>query len=187
MKFIKWLLAIVLALGIFGIVGIFSQLEPVETITPFYANLLLESDWLYPFFQGTVVLMALLLLVLFLMILLKPILKKRTLIQKETGQITFPVHALEAIAKVASTAYATPEEPEVKVTLDKKQQAIVQVNLVGDQREAFITRGKSIQTAVTQALKNMANVETKRVNVKIKNSKKETGLLPFTKKQSRVV
>lgn len=186
MKIVKWLLAIVLVIGIFGIVGIYSQLVYIDGLTPFYSKLLLQTSWLYPFFQLLLVLVAALLLVLFLLVLFKHVSKKRTVVQRETGQLTFPLHTLEAIAKSAAETSVDPNDINTKVTLDKHERAIVDVTVDGNQRNAFLTKGKTIQTTVQQALKNMANVETNRVNVKIKNTKKDMGLLTFTKKQSRV-
>jgi hypothetical protein len=186
MKIIKWLFALVLAAGIFGVVGIYSQLEYIEGISPFYSKLLLQTNWLFPFFQIVLLLLAVLLLVLIFMVLAKHVSKKQTIIQRETGQLTFPLHTLESIAASAAKPYAEAEDIHTKVTLDKQDRAIVSVTLDGDQRAQFMTKSREIQASVKQALKNMADVETNRVDVTVKNTKKDMGLLPFSKKQSRV-
>ncbi|OJG54053.1 hypothetical protein RV06_GL000446 [Enterococcus haemoperoxidus] len=189
MRVIKGFISLLLIAGIFGIVGLYSQMVDLGVVSTFFNNLLFQYDWLFYFYQVVLFVLLAVLLLTFLMILFKPIAKKQIHIKKDTGQVNLPLNTLESIAKSSLHGIVNVDDAQVKVRLTKKQTADVEVTIADEKQQQFLSRGKQIQELIPQALQNMAMIETNKIKVIFKKKKAESSLLPLSssKKESRVV
>lgn len=179
-------MSVLLVASIFGIVGLYSQVENLGVVTTFFENLLFQTEWLFYFYQIVLFMITGLLVLAILLVLFKPISKKEIHLGKETGQINLPLHSLESIARTSLQEIVPVAETQVKIRLNKKQMAIVEVNVMGES-EQFLSKGQQIQEKIPQALKKMAQLETSKTTVIFKKKKTEGTLLPTNKKESRVI
>ncbi|WP_430602432.1 hypothetical protein IGJ02_002797 [Enterococcus sp. DIV0724b] len=189
MRVIKGFISLLLIAGIFGIVGLYSQMVDLGVVSTFFNNLLFQYDWLFYFYQVVLFVLLAVLLLTFLMILFKPIAKKQIHIKKDTGQVNLPLNTLESIAKSSLHGIVNVDDAQVKVRLTKKQTADVEVTIADEKQQQFLSRGKQIQELIPQALQNMAMIKTNKIKVIFKKKKAESSLLPLSssKKESRVV
>ncbi|ALS02871.1 hypothetical protein ATZ33_16245 [Enterococcus silesiacus] len=187
MRVIKGLVSLLLIAGIFGVVGLYSQMTDLGVVSTFFNDLLFQSDGLFYFYQIVLFALLAILLLLFLIIVFKPITKKQIHQKKDTGQVNLPLNTLEAIAKSSIHDIVDSENAQVKIRLTKSQTADVEVTIADEQQQHFISRGKQIQEQIPQALQKMAMVETHKTKVIFKKKKAESSLLPNSKKESRVV
>ncbi|MBO0438778.1 alkaline shock response membrane anchor protein AmaP [Candidatus Enterococcus ikei] len=187
MRVIKGLISLLLIAGIFGIVGLYSQVENLGVVTTFFRELLFQYDWLFYFYQIVLFVLLALLLLAFLLVLFKPITKKEIHIKKDMGQINLPLHTLESIARSSLQEIVNVDDTQVKIRLTKHQTADVEVTVADEKQKLFLSKGKMIQEQIPQALKQMAMLETNKTKVIFKKKKVESTLLPIGKKESRVV
>lgn len=185
MRVIKILIVLVLIAGIFGIVGLYSQIENLGVVSTFYHDLLFQSDWLFYFYQIVLITLIILLFFAFWLVVFKPITEKEIHIKKEMGQINLPLATLESIARSSVKEIVKNDETQVKVKLTKKQLADVRVTVSEDQQ--LVMKGKQIQEQIAQSLIKTAQVETKKVKVVFKKKKVTESLSATNKRQSRVV
>lgn len=185
MRIIKILIALILIAGIFGITGLYSQLEDLGSVSTFFHELFFQSDWMFYFYQVVLITLIVILFIAFWLVLFKPITKKEIHIKKEMGQINLPLGTLESIAKGSLQGIVDVDSAQVKVKLTKKQAADVKIIVADDQK--LVAKGQEIQKQVAVALANTAQLETKKVKVVFKKKKNDTALMPTGKKQSRVV
>jgi energy-coupling factor transporter transmembrane protein EcfT len=186
MRIVKLFIALVLIVGIFGIVGLYSQIVDLGVVTTFFRNLFFQSEYLFYLYQIILFALLALLLITFLIIVFKPIGKKAIHIKKDTGQVNVPLHSLEAIAKSSLHTVTNTDNVQVNVTLNKQQLANVEVT-VTDHKHHLFTTGKQIEEQVAQALKKMAMVETEKIKVIFKKPKVEADVLTGNKKETRVI
>lgn len=187
MRVIKGLISLLLIAGIFGIVGLYSQLVDLGVVTTFFNNLLFQYDWLFYFYQVVLFTLLALLFLTFLLMLFKPITKKQIHIKKDMGQVNLPLNTLESIARSSLIEIVKVEDTQVKVRLTKRQTADVEVIVADEKQQQLLSRGKQIQELVPKALQQMAQIETNKTKVIFKKKKIESSLLPSGKKESRVV
>ncbi|MGX7245341.1 alkaline shock response membrane anchor protein AmaP [Enterococcus quebecensis] len=187
MRVIKGLISLLLIVGIFGIVGLYSQMTNLGVVTVFYRNLWFQYNWLVYFYEVLLFALAILLLLTFFMVVFKPITKKEIHIKKEIGQINLPLHTLESIAKSSLQEIVSIDNTQVKVRLTKKQTADVEIIVADGKQQLFLSKGKEIQEQIKQALQRSAMVETNKTKVIFKKKKAESSILPMNKKTSRVI
>lgn len=187
MRVLKGLISLLLIAGIFGIVGLYSQVENLGVVSTFFENLLFQGEWLFYFYQVVLFTLLAVLALAFLLVLFKPITKKEVHIKKDMGQINLPLHTLESIAKSALDGIVNADNAQVKVRLTKKLLANVEVIVADENQKLFLSKGKQIQEQIPQALQQMARIETNKTKVIFKKKKTEASLLPMSKKESRVV
>lgn len=187
MRVIKGLVSLLLIAGIFGIVGLYSQMMDLGIVSTFFNDLYVRFDGVFYFYQIVLFALLALLLLLFLIVVFKPITKKQIHLKKDTGQVNLPLNTLESIAKSSLYGIADSETIQTKVRLTKSQTADVEVTIADEQQQSFISRGKQIQEQIPQALQKMAMLETHKTKVIFKKKKAESSLLSNSKKESRVV
>lgn len=187
MRVIKGLISLMLIAGIFGVVGLYSQMIDLGAVSSFFNELYSQSEGVFYFYQIVLFVLLALLLLLFLIVVFKPITKKQIHLKKDTGQVNLPLDTLESIAKSSIHGIVDSETTQVKIRLTKNQTADVEVAIADELQQHFISRGKQIQAQIPQALQKMAMVETHKINVIFKKKKAESSLLPNNKKESRVV
>ncbi|MDA9471704.1 alkaline shock response membrane anchor protein AmaP [Enterococcus sp. 5H] len=185
MRVIKIFIVLLLIAGIFGIVGLYSQIENLGVVSTFYHDLLLQSDWLFYFYQIVLITLIILLFLIFWLVVFKPITENEIRIKKEMGQINLPLSTLESIARSSVQEIVKNDETQVKVKLTKKRLADVRVTVAEDQQ--LVNTGKQIQEQIAQSLFKTAQVETKKVKVIFKKKKAAESLATTNKRQSRVV
>lgn len=184
MRGLKILGVLLLAIGIFGIIGLFSQLEYVNTLTLFYQNLSNHLSWFTLFYQIVIAISAVLLLISLLMVLFRPVSRKQVIIYKETGSVIFPLHTLESVASSAASEIVPANDIQTSVHLDKHQKAYVQATIHEEKKQQFLTKAMEIQDRIVQAFEQTANIETHKVTVKMTYEKQP--ILSTWKKQPRV-
>lgn len=187
MRVIKGLIALLLIAGIFGIVGLYSQLENLGVVTTFFQDLSFQYDWLFYFYQVVMFTLLAILVLAFGLVLFKPIRKKEIYLKKEMGQVNVPLRSLESIARVSLRDIVNIEETQVKIRLTKHQKADVEVTVIDEKQQQLLSKGKQIQEQIPQALQQMAKLETNKTKVVFKKSKADASLLPSNKKGSRVI
>lgn len=185
MRLIKIFIVLLLIAGIFGIVGLYSQIDNLGVVSTFYHDLLFQSDWLFYFYQIVLITLIILLFLVFWLIVFKPITEKEIHIKKEVGQINLPLSTLEAIARSSVQEIVKNDETQVKVKLTKKRLADVRVIVAEDQQ--LVNKGKQIQEQIAQSLFKTAGVETNKIKVIFKKKKVTESLSTANKRQSRVV
>jgi len=187
MRVIKGLIALLLIAGIFGIVGLYSQLENLGVVTTFFQDLSFQYDWLFYFYQVVMFTLLAILVLAFGVVLFKQIRKKEIYLKKEMGQVNVPLRSLESIARVSLRDIVNIEETQVKIRLTKHQKADVEVTVIDEKQQQLLSKGKQIQEQIPQALQQMAKLETNKTKVVFKKSKADASLLPSNKKGSRVI
>lgn len=185
MRVIKIFIVLLLIAGIFGIVGLYSQIENLGVVSTFYHDLLFQSDWLFYFYQIVLITLIIFLFLVFWLVVFKPITENEISIKKEMGQINLPLSTLESIARNSAQEIVKNDETQVKVKLTKKRLADVRVTVAEDQQ--LVNKGKQIQEQIAQSLFKTAKVETKKVKVIFKKKKSADSLSTTNKRQSRVV
>ncbi|OTN88290.1 hypothetical protein A5819_000742 [Enterococcus sp. 7E2_DIV0204] len=123
MRVIKGLIALLLIAGIFGILGLYSQLENLGVVTTFFQDLSFQYDWLFYFYQVVMFTLLAILVLAFGLVLFKPIRKKEIYLKKEMGQVNVPLRSLESIARVSLRDIVNIEETQVKIRLTKHQKS----------------------------------------------------------------
>lgn len=187
MRVIKGLIALLLIAGIFGILGLYSQLENLGVVTTFFQDLSFQYDWLFYFYQVVMLTLLAILVLAFGLVLFKPIRKKEIYLKKEMGQVNVPLRSLESIARVSLRDIVNIEETQVKIRLTKHQKADVEVTVIDEKQQQLLSKGKQIQEQIPQALQQMAKLETNKTKVVFKKRKADASLLPSNKKGSRVI
>lgn len=187
MRVIKGLIALLLIAGIFGIVGLYSQLENLGVVTTFFQDLLFQYDWLFYFYQVVLFSLLVLLFLAFVVIAFRPIRNKEIHLKKEMGQVNLPLQSLEAIARSSVKDVVNVEDTQVKIRLTKHQTADVEVIVNDEKQLQLLSKGKQIQEKISEALQKMAKLDTNKTKVIFKKHKVESSLLPSNKKGSRVI
>ncbi|MHC5229505.1 alkaline shock response membrane anchor protein AmaP [Enterococcus sp. LJL99] len=187
MKIIKSMILLILIVGLFGLVGMYSLLEDLNTVSYFFQYLLNQYEWFYPFLQGTLVVVTVFILLLLLIVVAKPIVKKNWRLEKELGQINFPPQSLAAIAKASIHELVAPENVVVNVQMTKKQLVNVDVIVSTNDYSQLQAKGQAIQNQIAYALPKMAKLETGEIKVVFKQMKTDQSLLTGRKKAARVI
>lgn len=187
MKIVKSTILLVLIVGLFGLVGLYSLLEDLGTVSYFFQQLLNQHEWFYSFLQGTLILVTIFVFVLFLIVVTKPIVKTKWRLKKEVGQINFPPQSLAAIAKASLHELVSPENVMVKVQMTKKQLLNVEVIVSATEYHQLQSKGQAIQKQIAYALPKMAKLETGKITVVFKAIKEDHSLLSGRKKEARVI
>lgn len=184
MRIIKALIALVLLLGLFGITGIYSQVEDIGVVSTFFSDLMKQYPQLFYVYQGVLFTLLGIVFLLFVLTLFKAAPKKAIRIQREIGQANLSVATLEALAKVAIKENLGVDDTQVSIRLTKKQKAEIVVNMSGE--TLLVRTGQQVEQAVTEALQKSVQVETKKVTVIFKKNK-NVALAALSKKEPRVI
>lgn len=187
MKIVKSVILLLLMVGLFGLIGLYSLLEDLGTVSYFFQQLLNQYEWFYPFLQGTLMLVTVFMFLLLLAVITKPIVKKNWWLKKELGQINFPPQTLASIVKASLHELVSPENVMVKVQMTKKQLVNVEVIVSETDYLQLQSKGQEIQKKIAYALPKMAKLETGAITVVFKAIKEDHSLLSSRKKEARVI
>jgi hypothetical protein len=187
MRLFKGIISLLLIAGIFGIVGLYSQIVDLGVVSTFFRKLLVQYDWLIYFYQIVLLVLVVMIALIFLMIVFKPISKKEVHLAKETGQINLPLHTLESIARSSLKGIVNIDDTQVKVTLTKAQKANVEVAIADNNQQLFLSKGRRVRQQIEQALQQMAKLEVDHTKVIFKKKKADSPLETISKKESRVI
>lgn len=187
MKIIKCIILLIVIVGLFGLVGIYSLLEDLGTVSYFFQHLLNQYEWFYPILQGTLIMVTTLIIVLLIVVVTKPVIKNDWHVEKELGQINFTLQSLAAIAKASLHELVAPEDIVVKVQMTKKQFVNVEVTVSANDYSQLQSKGQAIQNQIAYALPKMARIETGEIKVVFKPMKTNQSLLSSQKKEVRVI
>lgn len=186
MRLLKGIISLLLIAGIFGIVGLYSQIVDLGVVSSFFQNLLLQSNWLVYFYQGLLFVLLVLTGLIFLLIVFKPVTKKVIHIPKTMGQIDLPLQTLEAIARSSVQKIVKSDEIQVKVKLTKAETANVDVILSDREQEAFLSKSRQIREQLSAAFQQMAKIEVNQTKIIFKKQKNDPAAVE-NKKGSRVI
>ena len=175
MRIIKSLVTLLLIVALFGLVGLYALLGGRGEIFNFFQELLQQYEWFYPFLQGTLIVVTIVVFIFFLIVVAKPLIKKNWLLEKETGQINFSPKSLAAIAKASLYELVNPEDIFVKVQMTKKKLVNVEVIISSTNCHQLQLKGQTIQQQIAYALSKMAKLETGKINV-VFNTRKTDNL-----------
>ncbi|MCA5012230.1 MULTISPECIES: alkaline shock response membrane anchor protein AmaP [unclassified Enterococcus] len=186
MRLLKGIISLLLIAGIFGIVGLYSQIVDLGVVSTFFQNLLLQSDWLVYFYQGLLFVLLVFTGLIFLLIVFKPVTKKVIHIPKTMGQIDLPVQTLEAIARSSVKEIVKTDTVQVKIKLSKAEMANIDVILSDLEQEAFLSKSKQIREKLILSFKQMANIEVNKTRIVFKKQKNDSTVVD-NKKGTRVI